>query len=276
MSATALMAVQQIRKMRGGSQAHLMRASDGNYYIVKFQNCPQHPRVLANEYLATKIAISLGLPMPEVRLIDVPDCVIGSTPELRIETAGKCFPCSSGVQLACRYAGDIWQDRVVDYMPEAVSCRVENFSKLIQVLAFDKWVGNCDGRQAVFSKPQNERLYRMTCIDQGWCFNAAEWTFPDLPLHGVYRHRWVYGDVTDWNSFEPVLTNVEQFDPAQLWEWTTDVPEEWHQGQAGELCELIESLLKRRQLVRNLITDFRNCSENPFLNWEYSKPGLRS
>ena len=31
-------AVQQIRRMRGGSQAHLMRASDGFFYIVKFQN----------------------------------------------------------------------------------------------------------------------------------------------------------------------------------------------------------------------------------------------
>jgi hypothetical protein len=31
-------AVQQIRRMRGGSQSQLMRASDGAYYIVKFQN----------------------------------------------------------------------------------------------------------------------------------------------------------------------------------------------------------------------------------------------
>jgi hypothetical protein len=35
---TVLSAVQQIRRMRGGSQSHLMRASDGNYYITKFQN----------------------------------------------------------------------------------------------------------------------------------------------------------------------------------------------------------------------------------------------
>lgn len=31
-------AVQQIKRMRGGSQSHLMRASDGFFYIVKFQN----------------------------------------------------------------------------------------------------------------------------------------------------------------------------------------------------------------------------------------------
>lgn len=33
-----LYAQQHIRRMRGGSQAHLMQASDGGYWIVKFQN----------------------------------------------------------------------------------------------------------------------------------------------------------------------------------------------------------------------------------------------
>ena len=52
-----LYAVQHIRRMRGGSQAHLMRASDGAYYVTKFQNSPQGVRILANEMFAT----SLGL-----------------------------------------------------------------------------------------------------------------------------------------------------------------------------------------------------------------------
>jgi hypothetical protein len=33
-----LYAFQHIRRMRGGSQAHLLRASDGSYYVTKFQN----------------------------------------------------------------------------------------------------------------------------------------------------------------------------------------------------------------------------------------------
>src|SRR5437667_364076 len=47
-----LRATQHIRRMRGEAQAHLMRANDGQYYVVKFQNNPQHIRVLANELLA--------------------------------------------------------------------------------------------------------------------------------------------------------------------------------------------------------------------------------
>src|SRR5690348_10018023 len=101
-----LYAQQHIRRMRGGSQAHLMQASDGGYWIVKFQNNPQDIRVLANEFLASRIGRSLGLPMPEVNVIEVSDWLIHNTPELSIESAGLKTPCKSGLQLACRYVAD--------------------------------------------------------------------------------------------------------------------------------------------------------------------------
>jgi len=33
-----LPALEQIRRMRGGAQSHLMRCDDGYDYVVKFQN----------------------------------------------------------------------------------------------------------------------------------------------------------------------------------------------------------------------------------------------
>ena len=57
-------AVQHVRRMRGGAQSHLMRCSDGNFYVVKFRNNPQHLRVLANEMLAARLAEHVGLPVP--------------------------------------------------------------------------------------------------------------------------------------------------------------------------------------------------------------------
>src|SRR5579864_3263205 len=97
---TGLYAVQHIRRMRGGSQAHLLRASDGAYYVTKFQNNPQHVRVLANEMFATRLAQWLGLPVPRVEVIDISDWLIANTPDLRVEIAGCKTPCSSGKQLA--------------------------------------------------------------------------------------------------------------------------------------------------------------------------------
>ena len=40
----AVLAVQQIRKMRGGAQGQLMLGADGQVYVVKFQNNPQQDR----------------------------------------------------------------------------------------------------------------------------------------------------------------------------------------------------------------------------------------
>jgi len=49
-------AIKHIRRLRGGSQAQLMAADDGHEYVVKFQGNPQTTRVLANEYLAGRLA----------------------------------------------------------------------------------------------------------------------------------------------------------------------------------------------------------------------------
>ena len=45
---SALYAVQHIRRMRGGSQAHLMRTCDNQFFVVKFQNLCGAPHKFFN------------------------------------------------------------------------------------------------------------------------------------------------------------------------------------------------------------------------------------
>ncbi len=80
-----LQALEQIRRMRGGAQSQLMRCSDGCYYVVKFQNNPQHRRILVNELLGTRLAGRLGLPITPAEIIDVSEELIRLTPELCME-----------------------------------------------------------------------------------------------------------------------------------------------------------------------------------------------
>jgi len=80
-----LRALQQIRRMRGGAQSHLMRCDDGYYYVVKFQNNLQHRRILVNELLGTRLAARLGLPTVPVEIVAVPEELIRLTPELAVE-----------------------------------------------------------------------------------------------------------------------------------------------------------------------------------------------
>ena len=57
--------------MRGGANAHLMLADDDRFYVVKFRNNPQHPRVLVNEAIAYTLLDYLQLPAPPWDLVEV-------------------------------------------------------------------------------------------------------------------------------------------------------------------------------------------------------------
>lgn len=253
--------------MRGGSQAHLMRASDNNFYVVKFVNSPQGVRVLANELLATRLARSLGLPMAEAHIIEVPAELIQDSPELRMEIAGSVRQCAAGLQLGSRYVADLRRQLILDHLPDTMFHKVVNRHEFARILPFDKWAGNCDGRQAVFTKRPDERKYHAIFIDQGYCFNADEWSFPDLPLLGTYHSPHVYHDVTGWHSFEPVLSHIEQIDYADLWQCGAQIPHAWFEHDGQGLFDLMETLYKRRFLVRERITQFRNSSRHPFPQW---------
>jgi hypothetical protein len=69
----------------------LLQASDGNSYVTKFQNNPQHIRVLANEMLAMRLGLLLALPMPQVEVIEVSNRLIEQIPDLRIRLAVMTF-----------------------------------------------------------------------------------------------------------------------------------------------------------------------------------------
>ena len=259
----SLSAIAHIRRLRGGSQSHLLRASDGNLYVTKFQNNPQHIRVLANEMFATRLGHALGLPMPQVEVIEVPDWLTVNTPELSVETGGCRIRCSTGRQLACRYVEG--NGTTFDYLPDSALASVRNLADFARVLVLDKWTCNSDGRQAVFTK--SGKFFRATFIDQGYCFNAGEWSFPDSPVRGVYAKTCVYESVTGWESFEPTLSLAAEFDPDELWECAHGIPEEWHGCDTEGLQQLTEALCQRRSKIRRLIESFRTTAGNPFPNW---------
>jgi hypothetical protein len=161
--------------------------------------------------------------------------------------------------------------QVVDYLPEAQMDEVRNPAEFAGILALDKWTGNCNGRQAVFERRPRERKYRAVFIDQGYCFNAGEWSFPDSPLRGVFPRNQVYARLTGWGSFEPWLSRIEEFDAGKLWAIAEEVPPEWYGGDLGTIERLMEQMLTRRGRVRELIESFRDSDREPFPNWGVAK-----
>src|SRR5260221_6715400 len=143
-------ALEEIRRMRAGAQSHLMRCSDENYYVVKFQNNPQHRRILVNELLGTRLASRLGLPTAPVEVVEVGAELIRLTPELCIELPRSRTPCAAARQVGSRYPGDPRRITLHDFLPDGELREVENLHDFAGMLVFDKWVCNTNGRQTVF------------------------------------------------------------------------------------------------------------------------------
>jgi hypothetical protein len=263
----AIVAVQQLRRMRGGAQSHLMLGADDNLYVVKFQNNPQHLRVLANELFASKLAEAIGLTVPASEVIEVSPWLIASTADLDIDTGRQREACRAGLQFGSRFVGGLMPGHVMDYLPEEALREVRNVREFAGILALDKWTGNANGRQAVFSKKPRERRYLATFIDQGYCFNAGEWRFADSPLRGIYGRNAVYLEVVGWESFEPWLGRIEAMAPEKIWSIAENIPPEWYSGELSALEQLVEQLIERRGRVRELIEEFRESDRRPFPKW---------
>lgn len=272
----AILAVQQIRRMRGGAQGQLMLGSDGHAYVVKFQNNPQHLRVLANELMATRLAAAIGLTAPACDMIEVTEWLIENTADLEMDLGSRCERCRAGLCFGSRLVGGLMPGATLDYLPEEQLVMVRNLEEFAGVLAFDKWTCNANGRQAVFWKKPREKYYAASFIDYGYCFNAGEWVFRDAPLRGVYGRNLVYERVTGWKSFEPWLSRIERLDAQVLWEIAGTVPPEWYGGDAAALESLVEQLLKRQSRVRELIDGFRESNRAPFPNWGKSAATVRA
>jgi hypothetical protein len=266
-----------------------MRCSDGNYYVVKFQNNPQHLRVLVNELLGTRLASRLGLPTTPVAVVEVSRELIQLTEELCMELARTRTPCAAGLQFGSRYPGDPRRLVLHDFLPDEKLREVANLHDFAGMLVFDKWTCNTNGRQTLFFEEKSlasaatpgyapgesphaagshPLAYRTLMIDQGFCFNAGEWNFPDAPLRGLYARNRVYEGVTGMESFGPWLERLEhRITERVLAELAGEIPPEWYADDYDAVLRLLEQLQRRRTRVPELLLSAKASSRQPFPYW---------
>jgi hypothetical protein len=151
---------------------------------------------------------------------------------------------------------------------------VENLHDFAGMLVFDKWTCNTNGRQTLFyqsfqdGQDQRTARYRTVMIDQGFCFNAGEWNFPDAPLRGLYARNRVYESVRGRESFGVWLERIEKHMTEKvLDELIREIPPEWYEDDLDALLRLAEQLHKRRSKVPELLLAAKNTTRHPFPNW---------
>jgi hypothetical protein len=268
-----------IRKMRGGAQAHLLEVADGNAYVVKFLNNPQHRRILVNEWISSVFLSYLGIATPAAAIVRISDEFLAANPEVHLELgAGRHLP-QVGWHFGSRFPGDPARMVVYDFLPDTILEKIENLSDFLGALAFDKWMGNADSRQAVFFRarlkewiPGSEAHglkmgFVAQMIDNGFVFDGPHWAFRESAIQGLYFRPAVYRNVRGLADFEPWLSRIVNFPDEIIDQAVRAIPPAWLEGEEQALEVLLARLLRRRARLPDLIEDSRRALINPFPNW---------
>lgn len=272
-------AVRFLRKMRGGAQAHLLEAEDGNFYVVKFLENPQHRRILVNEMIASVFLEYLQIVTPETAIVRLSDEFLGENPEVHIALGTRRIAPAAGWHFGSRFPGNPARLAVYDFLPDAILHRVENLAHFLGVLVFDRWTGNADARQSVFLRarvrqwsPQSEahplkQGFVALMIDHGYVFGGPNWEFADSALQGLYFRPEVYKGVRSLDDFQPWLDRVLNFPEEVVDQALKGIPRQWYAGDEDSLERLLERLLARRKRVPDLLAECRKARGNPFPGW---------
>jgi hypothetical protein len=269
-----------VRKMRGGAQSHLIEADDGRFYIVKFQNNPQHRRILVNEWIASHFLNYLQIAVPATAIVRLSEEFLADNPDVYIQLGTKRSAVEPGWHFGSCFPGNPATVAVYDFVPDTLLLKVENLDEFLGILAFDKWTANADARQSIFLRARLREFARSSTehplrtgflalmMDHGYIFNGPHWEYPDSPLQGLYFRTMVYQKVRGYDDFQPWLDRLIHFPEGVVDEAYRTLPPEWIRGDEDALEGLLEKLMQRRKRVPDLI---KGCSEGrvkPFPNWK--------
>jgi len=165
----------------GGSLPAVIEADDDGMYVMKFRGAGQGAKALVAEVIAGELARLLGLPIPEIVLVELDPDMARTEPDPEIQDLLRA---SGGLNVA------------LDYLPGAV-----NFDPLVDrpepmlassIVWFDAFVANVD------RTPRNTNLLlwhrRLHLIDHG----AALY----------FHHDWASADTAAASPFERIADHV--------------------------------------------------------------------
>lgn len=165
----------------GGSLPGLVEADDDGLYVVKFYGAAQGPRALVAEVIAGELGRALGLPVPELVLVDMDPALAGVEPDPWV---GELLLRSPGINLGLDYLpGSMTFDPRADGRPDA--------DLAANIVWFDALVTNTD------RSPRNPNILswhrRVWLIDHGASlFIHHTWFEPNAharrPLSTIASH----------------------------------------------------------------------------------------
>lgn len=232
---------------------HVILFNDGKEYVVKWKSSSTRKKEVVNEYVVSRLATLLSLPVIPFELVYITKEFIEKTPELN---SGK-DDYRSGYHYGCLFIENsiVFAD-LTDASPSKLE--VINRDGLAGMILFDQWVYNSDRNiNNLLLEPLENGTYFAHMIDHGRCFPGRyKWSSQTLcqkPEYRVYNHvyRWCF---TLLDNPEPLISSVQKIvslPNESILEIIQSIPEEWEVSEE-EKEALYQYLVRQKSHLPNI------------------------
>ena len=230
-----------LRRMRGGSQSHLVEGEDGQFYVAKFLGNPQGNRTLINEWIGDRLLRKLGVCTPEICILELSETTQAALEDrLYFSLGERKVAVQPGLHLGSRCPVDPGKKAIFDVLPRKMLQYVVNLEDFAKAFVVDHIVGHADCRQAIFVREPGPQLkLRAYLIDHGMIFGGREWVIRDLSTHGLYVDPMIYSMVDMHNLCEKALDLLTICTEDDLEAIVRVLPTDWFSpGDTEDLSDL--------------------------------------
>jgi hypothetical protein len=243
-------AVHLVRKLRGGSQPFLIKASDGLLYVVKFHDNPQGPNLLFNEAVGTELFREAGLRVPEWRVVRVSEDFIQAHSECWLQTSLGAVRPSAGECFGSSFLGLIGE-AVFEILAGGHFSRLRDRGHFWTAWILDVFCDHTDNRQVVFVEGA-ARWLEAYFIDHGHMFGGAYGTKSSHFRASQYLDPRIYTQATAELASE-LEERIHSIDLRAVAETVFDLPNRWASATAMTRFQSFVQRISNRTLVKNVI-----------------------
>ncbi|MNP00700.1 hypothetical protein D3C76_924950 [compost metagenome] len=244
-------AVQYIKPMeQGWTRPHIFKCDDHKSYVVKLSNNPDGTSVLANEWIASRLAELLNLPIAKCSIVMITRDLLDMYPEL------KKLDIPPGLHIGTRYAKD-----GVNVGDNVDLSDCNNVQYAAGMIAFDHWINNWDRHVTQANLLYLEEKREIMLIDHSDAFFGPDWNMEewwDDPekmdvFWGPLYEKFV-PFIDNYDPFDSYLTAIESLDEDDIRNAVHGLPDQWSIPE-DDLDELVNFLLYRKDRVRFAIEE---------------------
>lgn len=209
----------------GASKPIIVECFNNKKYVLKYLGNRQSDKILINELVCCRLAKQLGILVPEVNIIYIPEELI------EIEPILQKLKIPSGLHFGSMYDKD-----TSSFTGENSLKNVKNKEVIPRIIAFDYWVGNDDrtGNLGNLLIGTSKNGNNIITIDYGSAFNGPDWTKEDLIYTDIHImgtdgavYSCLFGEIKDIGSFNSICNDIESLGIRDINKCFNDIPQEW-------------------------------------------------